>query len=289
MKKYYLMGLIITLLVGLLYNTSAQQTANKTDLEEGQKINQIKEDMLLPNAIEKADFRMEEFNINLSLNIPNTFLTMEDLEEKQKEIMEILNIHREVVIVNMDNMHDPKYQKIFEDLIEIEEDIVLEQRLEFDGHNEIIRFVPTEDGNMTTVKLLSTRVVGENETYIIVDIVQNKGYKDIVGISNQLKKSLSKYGEQVETTINLTGIETGKISKAEEKKVQDAIFNYLKAKKVEILEDELFTSITAYSPLIETYINYGGKNVNIQLAIRYSEYEDKTYLWIGTPLITTTY
>ncbi len=282
MRKYYLAALIITLLLGLLYNTSAQQEAS------GQ-INQTDEEMLLLNAMEKAGFKMEEFNINLSLTMVNTFFTMEELEEKQKKIMKILNVDREALIVNMDNMHDPQYQKVFEDLIEIEEDIVLEQRLEFDGHNEIVTFVPMEDGNMTTVKLLSNRLVGGNETYIIVDIAQNKGYKDIVSISNRLKEWLNKYKDQVETTISLTGAVAGEINKTWEKNTQNTIFDYLRAKKLEVLEDELFTSITAYSPLIKTYISYGGKNVNIQLAMRYSEYEDKTYLWIGTPLITTTY
>ncbi|MDI9475442.1 MAG: YwmB family TATA-box binding protein [Bacillota bacterium] len=40
---------------------------------------------------------------------------------------------------------------------------------------------------------------------------------------------------------------------------------------------------------MSSHINYGGKDVNIQLAMRYSEYEDKTYLWLATPLIITAY
>ncbi|OZV13462.1 hypothetical protein CIW83_04260 [Tissierella sp. P1] len=48
-------------------------------------------------------------------------------------------------------------------------------------------------------------------------------------------------------------------------------------------------SYTAYTPLIESSIFSGEKKVNLNLAIRYNENEDKTYIWIGTPIITTGY
>lgn len=279
MKRYFLSGFILILFAVLLYNASAQVTKNI----------ELQEEMLLLEAVEAGGFQMEEFNINISTFIPDTFLTIEEIETRQKDIMQILNIDEEITIINMDNMHDPYHQDYFEDLSDIGEETILEQRVEDEGYNEVIMFVPSEDGNMTVIKLLSTQIEGELETHIIVDIVQNKGYKEIVDISNQIQDLLNKYQNEVETTINLTGAQLGKLSKVEEKQRQEAVFSFLKAKKIEVLEDELFTSITAHSPLISSCINYGGKSVNIQLAMRYSEYEDKTYLWIATPLIITTY
>lgn len=281
MRRYSLFGLIFILLVGLLYNSSAQ-TAKNVDVQPSQ------EELLL-KAMETGGFEMEEFNINTSAFIPNTFLTIGEIEKMQRDIKEVLNIKGEVIIVNIDTMYDSGHQDYFEDLSGIEVGTILEQRVEEEGYNEIIMFVPNEDGNMIVVKLLSTQIVGESETYIIVDIVDNKGYKEIVDISNQIENLLKVYGNEVETTINLTGTQLGKLSKIEEKQRQESIFSFLKARKIEVLEEELFTSITAYSPLISSSINYGGKSVNIQLAMRYSEYENKTYLWIANPLITTTY
>ena len=282
MKKYSLLGLVLILSIGFIYNTSAQDVKNKNTKD-------IQEEMLLLKAAEAGGFQMEEFNINISTFIPDTFLTIQEIEAKQRDIMQILNVDEKVTIINMDNMHDSYRQDYFEDLSDIEENAVLEQRVEDEGYNEIIMFVPSDDGNMTVIKLLSTQIEEQLETYIVVDIVQNKGYKEIVGICNQIQEFLNKYQNKAETTINLTGTRSGKLSKEEEKQSRKAIFDFLKAKKIEILEDELFTSITAYSPLIGSYIKYGGKNVNIQLAMRYSEYEDKTYLLIATPLITITY
>ncbi|HZK57923.1 MAG TPA: YwmB family TATA-box binding protein [Clostridia bacterium] len=282
MKKNFLLGFILILFVGFLYNTSAQDTKNSD----------IQEKMLLLEALETCGFQMEEFNINISTSIPDTFLTIEEIETIQKDIMRVLNVDEKVTIINMDDMCDsyhPHHQNYFEDLSDIGEETVLEQRIEDENYNEVITFVPNKDGNMTVIKLLSTQIVEQPEVHIMVDIVQNKGYKEIVGISNKVRDFLNKHHNRVETTVSLTGVHSGKLNKAEEKQKQTSVFRFLQAKKVEVLEDVSFTSITAYSPLIGSHIRYEGKNVNIQLAMRYSEYEDKTYLWLATPLITTTY
>lgn len=307
MKKHFLLGLlglILILFISFLYNTSAQDIRN-IDIQE--KMSFLKtvvyrpflspstdkqEEMLLLKAVEAGGFQMEEFNINISTFIPDTFLTTKEMEAIQEDIMRILNINKKITVIDMDSMRDsyyPPYQNYFEDISDIGEETILEQRTEDEGYNEIITFVPSEDGNMTIIKLLSTQIVEQPETHIMVDIVQNKGYKEIVDTCNRIQNFLNKYQNRVETTINLTGAQSGKLNRAEEKQRQTAIFSFLKAKKTEVLEDEFFTSITAYSPLISSHINYGGKDVNIQLAMRYSEYEDKTYLWLATPLITTAY
>lgn len=286
MKKYSLIGLIISLLIGILYRGPGQEAIKNINMGEKEV---FQEEILFLQAMEKAGFRPEELNINISLSLENRLLSMEKMEMIKGEIMETLGVERQVVIVNMDNMYDPHYQNIFEDSLELEEEIILEQRVEDEGHREIINFIPTDEGNMMVVKLVSSKIVGDSETNIIVDIVQNKGYKYIVETSNQVEELLKKYGENIETTINLTGGQAGRLGKDQEREIQDLIFKLLKAKRLEVLEDEDFTSITAHSPLIGTYIEYGGKKVNLQLAIRYSQYEDKTYLWLGTPLITISY
>lgn len=282
MKKNSLFGLIFIILAGILYNASAQPIKNIG-------IDIVAEEELLMEAIEASGFQMEEFNINKSVFAKDLFLSIEELEEKRNNILDTLNIQGEIVPINIDKIYNNYQGNYFEDLLDISSDVILEQRIEDEGYNEIIVFIPNEAGNVTLIKLLSTQIVGESETYIIIDIIQNKGYKEIVTISNKIEDILQQYGNKVETTINITGVHLGKLTKAEEKQSQESVFNFLEAKKIEVLENELLTSITAYSPLISSYINYGNNKVNLQLAMRYSEYEDKTYLWIANPLITTTY
>lgn len=282
MRKHSLLGLIFIFLVGLLYNSSAQSFKNINS-------DPIQEEELLMQAIEVGGFQINQLNINTSVIIPDTFFTMEELEEKQNELLDTLKIEGDIVYINMEELYNSYHGDYFEDPLDIESETILIQKVEETGYNEIILLIPDEAGNVTLIKLLSSQIVGEAETYIIVDITKNKGYKEIVEVNNQIENVLEKYGSEIETTINLTGTHSGKFTKSEEKQFQDQIFSFLGANKVEVLEDELFTSITAYSPAISSYINYGGKKVNLQLAMRYSEYEDQTYLWLANPLITTTY
>ncbi len=279
MKKYLLFGLIIIFFAGFLYNISVQAA----------KTTGTHEEILLLEAVETGGFQTEEFNINISTYIPDKLLTIKEIENMREDMMKIFDVDKEITIIDRDDMNNPHSPNYLECLPDTEDEIILEQRTEDEGYNEVITFIPCEDGNMTVIKMLSTQIEERAETYIAVDITRNKGYKRVVGICNQIQEYLNKYENKVETAINITGAQQGRLGNAEEKQGQKAVFDFLKAKKVEVLEDEHLTSITAYSPLISSHISYGGKNVNIQLAMRYSEYEDKTYLWIATPLITVTY
>src|SRR5690554_2105596 len=90
MKKHSLFGLIFILVLGLLYTSSAEHVKNvNTDT--------FKEEDILLEAAETDGFKMEEFNIHTSTLIPDTFLTMEELEKKEKEILGALNIDGEIV------------------------------------------------------------------------------------------------------------------------------------------------------------------------------------------------
>lgn len=280
MKKHSLMGLIFIMFVGLLYNSSAQSTKNiSTD--------SIEDVHLLMEAINVDEFQIEELSTHTSTLILDTFLTSEELEKKQKQILDALKIEGETVIIDMDSISN--YQDFSEDPLDVDTETILQQKVEEDGYNEISTIIPNEEGNVTLIKLLSSQIEGDSETHIILDITKNKGYKEIVDINEKIKNILNQYGSQVETTINLTSGYKGKLTKNEEKKILDQVFASLNADKLEILEEENFTSITGYSPQISSYISYGGKDVNLQLAMRYSKYEEKTYLLIGNPLITRTY
>lgn len=48
-------------------------------------------------------------------------------------------------------------------------------------------------------------------------------------------------------------------------------------------------SLTGYSEKLQNNIQLAGDQINLNVAMRYSNYDDKTYIWIGTPLIATEY
>jgi Protein of unknown function (DUF1779). len=54
------------------------------------------------------------------------------------------------------------------------------------------------------------------------------------------------------------------------------------------LYDDMLT-MTGYSEKLGEYIELGNEKINLNLAMRYSDSDGKTYLWLGTPVITTDY
>jgi hypothetical protein len=86
-----------------------------------------------------------------------------------------------------------------------------------------------------------------------------------------------------------TGFYEGKMSEDEVDDILGRVFSKIDAKEVDGVDDSGLKSVTAYSPAISNYMRIGGSKVNINLAVRYNSYEDRTYIWIGTPVITTEY
>ena len=55
------------------------------------------------------------------------------------------------------------------------------------------------------------------------------------------------------------------------------------------MEDEYTFNMVGSCPLLPEGVQILGKNYNINIAMRYNSEEDKTYLWIGTPIISLEY
>ncbi|HHX22817.1 MAG TPA: hypothetical protein GX723_02155, partial [Thermoanaerobacterales bacterium] len=68
--------------------------------------------------------------------------------------------------------------------------------------------------------------------------------------------------------------------------ILENICGYLKISDTEKMKDDYTFNIMAFSPLLSKGVQILDKNYNINIAIRYDSEEDKTYLWIGTPVIS---
>ncbi|MPM31804.1 hypothetical protein SDC9_78361 [bioreactor metagenome] len=64
----------------------------------------------------------------------------------------------------------------------------------------------------------------------------------------------------------------------------------MNAEEIDRIEEENFVSITAYSKILsENYLEYLGNKINLNIGMRYSEDEDKTLIYIATPIIKLDY
>ena len=129
-----------------------------------------------------------------------------------------------------------------------------------------------------------------NESYIIVDILDNKVYKNIVDIYTILEKSLYKYSSNVDISTCISGEFYKKFQFNKYNDILEEILYNMNAEEIDRIENDNMVSVTAYSKFLEdNYLEYLGNQINLNIGIRYSEDEDKTLIYIATPIIKLDY
>lgn len=130
----------------------------------------------------------------------------------------------------------------------------------------------------------------QKESYIIVDILNNKVYKNIENIYNELQKELYRYSNDININVCIAGEYTKKLQKAKMDDIFQKILYNMYAEKISDIQDENFLSVNAYSKLLkENNLKYLNKNINLNIGSRYSEDDDKTTIYIATPVIKIDY
>lgn len=127
------------------------------------------------------------------------------------------------------------------------------------------------------------------ESYIIVDVSMDGSYKDLKTVKESIAKALPVDEAEINFSSCIIGTYKGELKEEEAEKKAGIALRAINAKKVEGIENEELKSISAFSSRVGGYVMSEQSRVNVQLAIRYSSYDDRTYIWIGTPLIPMGY
>ena len=128
------------------------------------------------------------------------------------------------------------------------------------------------------------------ESYIIIDILSNKVYKNIGDIYNKLYNSLNVYSNDIEIFTCLAGQYTKKLQLDKCNDILQNILYNMNAKEIDKIRQNGLISVTAYSNLLtENDLEYLEDKINLNIGIRYSENEDKTLIYMATPIIKLDY
>ena len=129
-----------------------------------------------------------------------------------------------------------------------------------------------------------------NESYIIIDILDNKLYKDIVDIYTIIETSLYKYSNVVDISTCISGEFSKNLQFSKCNDILQEILYNMNAEEIDRVKNENMISVTAYSKLLDkNYLEYLGNKINLNIGIRYSEDDDKTLIYIATPIIKLDY
>ncbi len=139
---------------------------------------------------------------------------------------------------------------------------------------ETIFKVVTLKGNSSRTYLYTELIIYEDTQYDILE------YRD------EILKAFYELGViRVETTLQFLGAYDGQMSMSEWDRIADRMIEKLNGKVVYENRDPDLYTIYAYSALLPEYIKSNGKQVNIQVAMRYEQDNDRTVVYLATPVI----
>ena len=209
-------------------------------------------------AFEQTDAKFKFYNIKINTVVPD-IKSEEEIKQICIDIMNCFNISENQISWNIKG--NEKEAQIY---------------TKVKDNNYSITFTATQKNN--------------KEYYIIIDILNNKVYKNIENIYTKLENELSEYSNDVDINVCIAGEYTKKLKKAKISDILQKILYNMYAEKISDIEEENFLSVNAYSKLLkENNLKYLDREINLNIGIRYSEDDDRTTIYMATPIIKIDY
>lgn len=127
------------------------------------------------------------------------------------------------------------------------------------------------------------------ETYIIVNIADKAQTSARDGAAGALRRFFDEMSMEVRISKTFVGTFEGELAQRQRDSICTNLFRSAHAKVVEGMTQDGLVSKSGYSYLLAESVLSESSPINIQVAMRYNVYEGKTYLWVGTPIISLEY
>lgn len=147
-----------------------------------------------------------------------------------------------------------------------------------------------EGSNATTVlRLLTSASEGETKQYMIMKITMKGDMENAYAYREKLDKLLAPYSGGSRSSANIIGTYEGRLSLEERNEIADGLLREMDAEIVsENREMQLYT-IYGYTPWIEDYEMQEDEPFNVNIAMYYSQGDDKTYVYAAVPAVGLDY
>jgi galactitol-specific phosphotransferase system IIB component len=148
----------------------------------------------------------------------------------------------------------------------------------------------TSSGTIAVIKIqLSKNTGNSNESFISVSVNEDLSHSGLENARKSVCTVLRKNGINPKINSCMTGSFEGKLDQNSLNDISKKILKEVKATNIEGIRDGNLISVSAYSPFIRESVKVNGSKINLNLAIRYNSFENRTYIWLATPVITTEY
>ncbi|MEN3005697.1 YwmB family TATA-box binding protein [Dehalobacterium formicoaceticum] len=129
----------------------------------------------------------------------------------------------------------------------------------------------------------------QEETYLIISMVDRRGTGNLKEMEESIHTSFRLFDQQPKINQLLIGFYGGKLSPKSCQNRINEIFSALDGKIIGEVEEENYLSKTGYVPNFEETLKVDQQDLNLQAAMFYDELADRTYLYLGSPLIYADY
>lgn len=165
----------------------------------------------------------------------------------------------------------------------------VKEEISDDGYSQVSYFGYDNNRNTLTIILSSyINIHEQGETYLYINMNKKEIFVENNDIIDRIQKLFNSFNCNVEITTCILGEFSGKFSEYDINQTMKSIHN-INGRIVDAYSDDNLVSLTAYTEYIDDNILAGEDRINLNVALRYSEYDNKTIIWIGTPIITSGY
>lgn len=249
MKKLILLLLICMLLMAGSFDAAQYPAASLTEEEA------------LVTSFESTGAEVMESTISCWTKLNDRFIAQGQIEAEMDRIVGFMKLDNTTVVKKTEND---------------------------EALNKLVLY-GTRGNKVYNVAIESVKQETGGETYIVFDVFMDKDYEELASVRQEIIDALQLEEESMNFSSCIVGTYQGELSKKESDRKSELALQSIDAKRVEGIEDDMMKSISAFSNNVGGYVLSDRDRVNVQLAMRYSSYDDKTYIWIGTPLIPMGY
>lgn len=216
-------------------------------------------------AMSAAGAKAQEWSIHSWAKLPDSQVTDEQLKNLVEEAMAELGMN--AAEYQLTHQHENQYQTI---------------------RAEVIR--PKLHAVILVQVLTPRSQPGLSEAYFVINIEgKEDGNISIKEMQEKITGITKKNGHSAQINTCLIGWLDGKLRDGEWRDFLQNAFAVIHARNIDKLETEHFVSYTGFTPKIAERLQIGGKTINVNIAMHYNQYDQRTYVTIGSPIITREY
>ena len=150
------------------------------------------------------------------------------------------------------------------------------------------RFAELQSGGRLRLLLQRMEQEGASVVHLLITVNQEGEAQQLSVLAGRFPSLLGQDAQNANMSFCLTGHLDGELT-PEEMEELVSLLPVISEGALQSINDGKMISVTGYTPDLGDYLKAENLRINLNLAMRYDEYLDKTVIWAGTPLISRYY